>query len=152
MFVVFFGVCCFITAVIADKLGGVLEAAMSVNSIVFSPTLGLFILAIYVDRCNKFGAILGYSAGVVTGTFLFFMNKNCGSGTNGEFIEGYFKNKDFSGILPDSEIMQGLDSFYENGACSFYLSYLYISVCGLFVSLSFGMIGSVLSDLILRRK
>jgi len=151
MFVVFFGLCCFLTAVIADKLGGVLEAAMSVNSICFSPTLGLFILAIYVDKCNKFGAILGYSAGVATGTFMYFMNKNCGT-ENGEFIEGYFKNKDFSGILPDSEVMQGLDSFYDNGTCSFYLSYLYISVCGLFVSLSFGMAGSVLSDLVLRKK
>jgi len=141
IFVIFFGFLCFLTAVIADKFGGVLEAAMSVNSIVFSPTLGLFILAIFVEKCDKFGAILGYSSGVLTGAILFLCNKSCDS-KNGDLTEQYFKHRDFTNVAMNNEVMEGLESFYEESSCRFYLSYLYISVCGLIVSLIVGSISS----------
>ena len=151
LFVVFFGCLCFITAVLADKLGGVLEAAMSVNSIVFAPTLGLFILAIFFNKVDKVGAIVGYSSGILVGTFLFLMNKSCG-GSQTDFIENYFKHKDFVSVeLETVKNEFGLDEFYSDQSCRFYLSYLYISVFGLIACLSFGTIASFINIKLMNR-
>lgn len=139
--VVFFGGCCFLTAVLAEYLGGILEAAMSVNSIVFSPTLGLFILAIWCKSTNKIGAIVGYVSGVLTGAVLYLTTKSCASNENaGSVIEGYFKHRDFANLVDFDS--QALAAFDDTSSCNVYLSYLYISVCGLIVSLFFGFMTS----------
>merc|ERR1711974_29053 len=77
IFVVIFGIICFSTAVAASTLGGVLEAAMNVNSIVFAPTLGLFTLGIFTKFGNRYGAIIGYTGGIATGAMLYLTNAVC---------------------------------------------------------------------------
>ena len=75
LLVLFFGACCVLSAYLADRLGGVLEAAMSVNGIVFGPTLGLFILAGFAKFSNKYGAICGYLFGIGLGTWVYIGSK-----------------------------------------------------------------------------
>merc|ERR1711884_801058 len=104
---------------------------MSVNSIVFSPTLGLFILAIWVPWVDKFGAIVGYTSGVATGVGLYLTQKACTS-QHKDWIESYFNHRDFSNVGYEASLLQ---TFNSTPSCNTYLSYLYISVCGLIVSL-----------------
>ena len=67
-----------LTAYLASQLGGVLEAAMSINGIVFGPTLGVFILAGFVKVTNRYSAILGYGSGLAMATWIYrlFATKN----------------------------------------------------------------------------
>lgn len=137
VFVVIFGGICFTTAVAASKLGGVLEAAMNINSIVFAPTLGLFTLAIFTTVGNRFGAVCGYVGGIATGAVLYLTNAVCKSSEAG-VVQNHFSNIDSN--LFNSSVLQNKVQIFGNdsSACVFYMSYLYQSVCGLIVSLVLG--------------
>ncbi|XP_040263127.1 sodium-coupled monocarboxylate transporter 1-like [Bufo bufo] len=55
----FYGVLCIAMSALASKMGSVVQAAMSIFSMVGGPLLGLFCLGMFLPFCNSLGAIVG---------------------------------------------------------------------------------------------
>lgn len=141
-----FGLCCILTAYVADKLGGVLEAAMSVNGIVFGPTLGLFVLAGFIQNpkiSNKYGASAGYLTGILLGIWVYLGSKMYPAGNDKLLKLDTFthqcQNMTGAGLMEAANPQ--IDPKYENYpeiAENFYsMSYLFTS--------TFGLIGTIVS-------
>ena len=145
--VVIFGLCCCFCAFLADQLGGVLEAAMSVNGIIFGPTLGLFILAGFVKFTNKSGASFGYVCGIAMGTWIYIGSKVYPP-TN-EHLNQLDTTTEFCVIGNDTMIVPKLmetGEDYPGIAENWYsVSYLFYSTIGLFTTLILGCLVSVAS-------
>ncbi|GFT80531.1 putative sodium-dependent multivitamin transporter [Nephila pilipes] len=55
-----YGILCILLTLIVDRLGGVLEAALSLINVVGGPMLGLFSLGMFFKRTNSKGSIIGF--------------------------------------------------------------------------------------------
>nr|XP_039253944.1 sodium-coupled monocarboxylate transporter 1-like [Styela clava] len=64
IFVVIYGAICMAMAVLASQLGGVLQAALSINGIVGGPMVGLFTLGMILPWSNSIGAFVGVICGL----------------------------------------------------------------------------------------
>ena len=163
---VVFGFLCMATAYVASKLGGVLEAGMVINSLAFSPNLGLFFLGMFFtkDKVEKVGAMAGYASGIVVSGVVYILNKRCEQ-TSGDFVAGFLQKvnqpSEVAGGKPDDgdsssepPPLVGLGESISDdqsiavqephGTCSFYMSYLYISICGLVTTIAVGLLVSAM--------
>ncbi|GIY14011.1 putative sodium-dependent multivitamin transporter [Caerostris darwini] len=55
-----YGILCILLTFVVDKMGGVLQAALSLINVVGGPMLGLFSLGMFFRRTNVKGAIIGF--------------------------------------------------------------------------------------------
>lgn len=129
--VVIFGVICCGAGYLAGLLGSVVEAAMSVNSIVYGPFLGLFLLGICSEKISQLDAVIGYFMGIVTGITSYAMNITCREVQN-DFVGQYIQKRNISERL-DLEV--GIEIEPDNLFCRFYVGYLFMPVLALSATL-----------------
>jgi len=129
--VVVFGVICCGAAYLAGLLGSVVEAAMSVNSIVYGPFLGLFLLGINCEKISQFDAVLGYFMGIITGITSYAMNITCRQKQN-DFVGQYIQKRNISEPL-DLETRTEIKA--DNLFCKAYVGYLFMPVLALSATL-----------------
>ncbi|GFR09668.1 putative sodium-dependent multivitamin transporter [Trichonephila clavata] len=55
-----YGILCILLTLVVDRLGGVLQAALSLINVVGGPMLGLFSLGMFFKRTNSKGSIIGF--------------------------------------------------------------------------------------------
>ncbi|GFY54516.1 putative sodium-dependent multivitamin transporter [Trichonephila inaurata madagascariensis] len=55
-----YGILCIMLTLVVDRLGGVLQAALSLINVVGGPMLGLFSLGMFFKRTNSKGSIIGF--------------------------------------------------------------------------------------------
>ena len=60
---------------VAANLGGILQAALSINGMLGGPTFGLFLLAFFNPWSESIGAIVGYIVGIATGVWCYIGSK-----------------------------------------------------------------------------
>lgn len=71
IFVIVYGVVCMLMAVLASQLGGVLQAALSINGLVGGAMVGLFTLGMILPWCNTIGAFVGLVCGLASATWVY---------------------------------------------------------------------------------
>jgi len=69
------GLCCIAFAYIAANLGGVLQAAMSINSMLGGPTTALFVLSFFNPWVGPATAVVSYLAGIGMAVWVFVGSK-----------------------------------------------------------------------------
>ena len=69
------GLCCIAFAYIAANLGGVLQAAMSINSMLGGPTTALFVLSFFNPWVGPATAVVSYLAGMGMAVWVFVGSK-----------------------------------------------------------------------------
>jgi len=72
MLVLFYGTCCLAVAFLAENLGGVLQASLTVFGVVGGPLLGLFSLGMFFTKSNQKGAVIGLTVGLGISCWLGF--------------------------------------------------------------------------------
>lgn len=71
----FYGLLCIGVAFLAQNLGGVLQASLTIFGVVGGPLLGLFTLGMFTQTANQIGAITGLFFGIVLSMWAGFGGK-----------------------------------------------------------------------------
>lgn len=126
--VVIFGGCCLGAAYLAQSLGGVLEAAMSINSIMYAPLFSLFCLGIF-SKVKKMTASMAYISGILIGIILYVISTMCRN-NHPDYVHSFASSTTY-------HEPQETPVWY----CHFYLSYLFIPCVALLTTISIGVVG-----------
>ncbi|KAG1662985.1 Sodium-coupled monocarboxylate transporter 1 [Nymphon striatum] len=152
-----YGVLCIILVAVAQQLGGILQAALSVFGMIGGPLLGVFTLGIFFPHANSKGAIVGTISSLVIsfwigiGSFLYkpasprppisvagcpelYLNVS-GKYTMESFLE---LNKTIDDLLPASKLDENEEILYI-----YRLSYLWLSAIAVVVVLIVGLLVSL---------
>ncbi|KAJ8917418.1 hypothetical protein NQ315_005464 [Exocentrus adspersus] len=70
-----FGIVCIAVAFLAQFLGGVLQAALTIFGVVGGPLLGLFSLGMFTTMANEKGSVTGLICGIAFALWMAFGNK-----------------------------------------------------------------------------
>ena len=68
---VVFGLICIGFSYVAANLGGILQAAMSINGMLGGPTTGMFLLAFFNPWSESIGVAIGYIVGIGMGVWCY---------------------------------------------------------------------------------
>lgn len=68
----FYGILCVILAYVAEHLGGILQASLTIFGVVGGPLLGVFSLGMLTRTANQKGALTGLLTSLVFGTWIGF--------------------------------------------------------------------------------
>ncbi|XP_062990742.1 sodium-coupled monocarboxylate transporter 1-like [Elgaria multicarinata webbii] len=155
----FYGAVCIAMAALASLLGGLLQAALSIFGMVGGPLLGLFSLGILCPFANPVGAFVGLVCGFTASLWvgigaqiypplpqttmpLNFSTAGCNISNPG--TEGYWATSTELPVLTTPLTSQAIerpilaDHWYS-------LSYLYFSTLGTLVTITVGIVASLLS-------
>lgn len=155
-------------AFLASVLGDVLQSTLSISGAIGGPILGVFLLGMFVPRCNSKGAITGLLAGIAVGLFLFIgsmvnppvlekpplSTEGCSQPVNGTFSETDMWTESFPTTTFSTHVSSGSPnsttkivymSSVSVGPGIFGLSYLYLSAVTSLITVTVGATVSILT-------
>lgn len=138
MVALFYGFLCIVVAFLAQFLGGVLQAALTIFGIVGGPLLGLFSLGMFSTRANEKGAISGMVVALMFAMWMAF---------GGPRPSPIPLPRSTDGCAHISNITQAVVQPASNRNTYFWLyrvSYLYNGVFGLLITVILGYIFSLI--------
>jgi len=141
---VLFGLLCIAFSYIAANLGGILQAALSINGMLGGPTLGMFLIAIFNPFIEKIGVIIGYLSGIAIAAWCYVGSTSYPplrkftkilptiiSGCEGEFSECVEDSTEAWCETPEIEERPLIAEFYS-------ISYMYLGTLGLLTTVIVG--------------
>ncbi|XP_055688291.1 sodium-coupled monocarboxylate transporter 2-like [Lutzomyia longipalpis] len=149
-----FGVFSFVLVFIVEKLGGILQATLTLNGLIGGITLGLFLLGILFERANCTGAFYGGITSLVVILYVGIMAQLTNQDvvplpTSMESCECFLNTTDTAmDAVPGGSGTQDEDS----GFPLFRISYMWYSFLGMALTLVLSLIFSWVSDTMQRRR
>ncbi|KAF4528620.1 hypothetical protein B566_EDAN009224 [Ephemera danica] len=141
----FFGILCIGMAFVAENLGGVLQASLTIFGVVGGPLFGLFTLGMFFWIANETGALCGLASGLMVGLWIGFGGPKppppflptTTEGCNTTTMSSVFLNQTYEA----SSMIEKEDYFIL-----YKLSYLWFVVICFFVTLIVGILASVIQQ------
>lgn len=140
---VIYGVACIALAFIAEYLGSVLQASLTIFNVVGGPILGLFTIGMFFPLANQTGALAGFVSSLAFCLFLGFPPVKPALKTLPFSTDECFSN--CTNTMPSPPLIDDNEIFYLHR-----LSYMWLGVLGLIVCLGVGIIVSLVASYILR--
>ncbi|CAD7081832.1 unnamed protein product [Hermetia illucens] len=153
-----YGIFSFLLVFVVERLGGVLQATLTLNGLVGGVTLGLFILGIAFKKANAKGAFYGGITALVLVVYIGVMAQISNVEPKPLPLSTAECNcvSNITTIIPNMEeggnSLQGV-LLQENGISSiFRLSYMWYSMIGTVLTIILGLLISVISDIVTKRR
>ncbi|KAF7285216.1 hypothetical protein GWI33_011539 [Rhynchophorus ferrugineus] len=143
-----YGLICMGVAFLAQFLGGLLEAALTIFGLVGGPLLGLFSLGMFTLTANEVGSVTGLAFGVAMAGWMAFSPKPVTPAlpTSTDGCDIMFSNLTSDATV--SALTQNDDDYFW----LYRVSYLYNGVAGLVVTLVVGYVTSIVTRKISGRR
>lgn len=144
-----FGLLSIVLVLVAEQLGGILQAASTIHGIVGGPMLGVFTLGMFFPWANTWGASVGLISGFVVAMW-FGMGAFASTIFNPEAPRSYENctdlyfnatNIDLTNVTFVPEVMGNNDDIFP----PYRLSYLWLSAIGFLVVLLIGNVVSLIT-------
>lgn len=141
-----YGFICIGLAFVAQSLGGVLQASLTIFGVVGGPLLGLFTLGMFTTRANQKGSLFGLMCGLSFGFWIGFGGpkpppKLLDFKTDGCDYLVNVTARSFASVKADMLIAEKTDDEY---LWIYKLSYLWYSVMGLLITIIVGYMFSLI--------
>lgn len=139
-----FGLVCVAVAFLAQTLGDVLQASLTIFGVVGGPLLGLFTLGMFTTFANEKGALAGLATGMSFSMWMAFggpkppLPKLPVTNAGCTLASGYF-NGTFANTCPQTPVYEPSDYFWL-----YRVTYLYNGLFGLIITISVGCLVSLL--------
>ncbi|XP_026272569.1 putative sodium-dependent multivitamin transporter [Frankliniella occidentalis] len=142
---VIYGLICIALAFIAEYLGSVLQASLTIFNVVGGPILGLFSLGMFFPLANQTGALTGFLSSLAFSLFLGFPTSRPAIKALPVYMDACLNLNNTCSVTPSPPaVTSDSDIFYL-----YRLSYMWLGVLGLIVCLVVGIFGSLLASHVL---
>lgn len=141
---VIYGVVCIAIAFLAEYLGSVLQASLTIFNVVGGPILGLFSLGMFFPIANQTGALTGFAASLAFSLFLGFPTTKPAIPSLPVYTDQCPKNLTMTAFSAPTFLKSNDDIFYL-----YRLSYMWLGVLGLIVCIFVGLAISFLASHVL---
>ncbi|XP_014607608.1 PREDICTED: putative sodium-dependent multivitamin transporter [Polistes canadensis] len=135
------GLSCIFLALIAGKLGTLIEAAIGLIGVIGGPLLGIFTLGMFLEDANEIGAIVGMTFALILG-----FSMACGPKVSGITLPMSIDGCDNSTLMMFNKTI-GLNSTLSNDSNVPYLnriSYIWYPVIGFVMTVIIGYLSSLI--------
>ncbi|KAF2361184.1 Sodium/solute symporter [Trinorchestia longiramus] len=143
-----FGVLTFALVFVAQQLGDVLSAALSIFGIVGGPLLGMFTLGMFFPWANAIGCFIGTLLSLFFMLFVGVMNqvaRQFGYSTTVKMVTSVEGCPNFVNLTTTAEDPAEISDFLQSGL--FQLSYMWYSATGCFIVIVVGLIITALTGM-----
>ncbi|XP_045471086.1 putative sodium-dependent multivitamin transporter [Harmonia axyridis] len=135
-----YGGVCLLVAFLAQVLGGVLQASLTIFGAIGGPLLGIFTLGMFTTRANQKGILLGLCSGVALSLWMAFGQPKPPPPKLPVSVEGCDK---FSFLNVSTSTVTSTNPDDSSYFWLYKVSYLYLGVFGLICTLLVGYISSM---------
>ena len=148
-----YGIFSFLLVFIVERLGGVLQATLTLNGLIGGITLGLFSLGIFFKSSNKKGALYGGLASLTIVIYIGIMAQL--TNEEPEKLPTSLVKCNCNANATSSSMTMQHDQQNDNGGLLqsvFHMSYMWYSLVGACLTMFFGLIISLVTDELAKRQ
>lgn len=149
-----FGIVCIALAFLAQFLGGILQASLTIFGVVGGPLLGIFTLGMFTESATQRGSVIGVVTGLVFTLWIGFGQPRPAPTILSTSISGCSAINATS-LLTTTISPSLIEAGDETSKAYFYLyriSYMWYSAIGFFITFAIGLLVSNLARIILKEE